>query len=155
MLMLSSTVVDIHATLYAGFSNITSISLSWIFCTTAFLSFMPGSLVTCWRWFPLLYRGISPPVSVRGVWALLIFSALHPLLNATLHMHKDAQPTQIILSCNGTNRDMWARKHTSMVLSFLLVLTAHQRPVSACRNTLTSTISLKSLSIRDSCTGPS
>lgn len=45
--------------------------------------------------------------------------------------------------------------HTLVVLSLLLVLTAHQSPVSACRNMLTSAISLKSLSIRSSCAGPS
>lgn len=45
--------------------------------------------------------------------------------------------------------------HTSVVLSPLLVLTAHQSPVVACLNILTSAISLKSLSIRSSCAVPS
>lgn len=48
-----------------------------------------------------------------------------------------------------------AKIYTLVVLSPLLVLTAHQSPVAACRNMLTPAISLKSLSIRSSCAGPS
>lgn len=87
-------------------------------------------------------------------------------------MHKDTQSTvrsyvvQLNIITNTTQIQIplhphklthtctQAQIHTWVVLSFLLVLTAHQSPVSACRNMLTSAISLKSLSIRSSCAGP-
>lgn len=53
-----------------------------------------------------------------------------------------------------TSAPTQAHTHTSVVLSPLLVLTAHQSPVAACLNMLTSAISLKSLSIRSSCAVP-
>lgn len=67
-------------------------------------------------------------------------------------------------NCTGnanTNADAPTQPHVqagtkyTVVLDLPLVLTAHQSPVSACRNILTSAISLKSLSIRRSCAGSS
>jgi len=86
---------------------------------------------------------------------MLIFSTTHQLLNTTLHMHKNTQSSQIIYSAMAQIAPPHTQTHTLVVLSLLLVLTAHQSPVSACRNMLTPAISLKSLSIRGSCAGPS
>lgn len=102
--------------------------------------------------FPLMQRDFAP-VSVRGEREMLIFPP-YQLFTITLHMHTDTQPPQIIHSAMAqiaTHK----HKHTLAVLSLPLVLTAHQSPISACCNMLTPAISLKSLSIRGSCAGPS
>lgn len=127
------------------------------------------SLVTCWRCFPFNTPGFYPcqcqkrercsfsqPHTSTSTPHCTCIKTHNALKTYTLQLNIITNTAQIQIPMNPhklTHTE--AQIHTLVVLSLLLVLTAHQSPVSACRNMLTPAISLKSLSIRSSCAGPS
>lgn len=139
--------------------------VSCIFYKTAFVQeSLIRSLVTCWGCFPFNALGFSPRQCQRRESEAHFHT--HTCLSFPHCTCIKTQKSQNINSATGFNSAQiqtamhqhtltQPQIHTLVVLSLLLVLTAHQSPVSACCNMLTPAISLKSLSIRSSCAGPS
>lgn len=114
------------------------------------------SLLTCWKYPRFIQRDFTL-VSVSEESDAHFLSYTPAPQCHSEHAKKNYNPLRFPAlqwhKFQGTHTS--ANTHTLAVLSLLLLLTAHQSPVSACRNMLTPAISLKSLSIRASCAGPS